>query len=111
MGTQPKPKMRASTTITRHRCGDAFDGLKRLYSVDEIPVAKGAFGYVYNARSLYDDDTLFAIKHLNIRNMTPRKVNEISMEVQILNSLDHPNIVKYYEIYEDKDSLYIVMEN
>jgi calcium-dependent protein kinase len=43
--------------------------------------------------------------------MTAAKVNKISGEVQILNSLDHPNIVKYYEIYQDKDYLYIVMEN
>lgn len=46
-----------------------------------------------------------------ISNLTPDKIEEISSEVQILNSLDHPNIVKYYEIYEDSEYLYIVMEN
>ena len=31
-------------------------------------------------------------------------------EVQILNKLDHPNIVNYFETYDDKRYLYLVME-
>mmetsp|Transcript_11972 Transcript_11972/g.13610 ORF Transcript_11972/g.13610 Transcript_11972/m.13610 type:complete len:248 (-) Transcript_11972:598-1341(-) len=78
--------------------------------MEDVPVAKGAFGRVYKACSITDEDTLFAIKHLDISSMKAKQINEISSEVQILNSLDHPNIVKYYEIYEDREALYIVME-
>lgn len=28
----------------------------------------------------------------------------------ILNTLDHPNIVKYFETYDDKKYIYLVME-
>lgn len=42
--------------------------------------------------------------------MSKSDIQEINSEVNILNELDHPNIVKYYEVYEDKKSLYIVME-
>ena len=31
-------------------------------------------------------------------------------EVAILHSLDHPNIVKYYETYNDQKYIYLVME-
>ena len=31
-------------------------------------------------------------------------------EVAILNQLDHPNIVKYYETYDDSKYIYLVME-
>ena len=31
-------------------------------------------------------------------------------EVGILNQLDHPNIVKYYETYDDQKYIYLVME-
>ena len=31
-------------------------------------------------------------------------------EVAILNQLDHPNIVKYYETYDDQKYIYLVME-
>ena len=35
----------------------------------------------------------------------------IKQEVAILHRLDHPNIVKYYETYDDKRFLYLVMEH
>jgi len=31
-------------------------------------------------------------------------------ELKILSTLDHPNIVKYYEHYEDTQYMYLVME-
>ena len=31
-------------------------------------------------------------------------------EVNILRKLDHPNIVKLYELYEDKKNYYLLME-
>jgi calcium-dependent protein kinase len=31
-------------------------------------------------------------------------------EVKILNKLDHPNICKYFETYDDKQYIYLVME-
>ena len=38
-------------------------------------------------------------------------MDSIYQEVAILNRLDHPNIVKYYETYEDAHSyIYLVME-
>lgn len=34
----------------------------------------------------------------------------IKQEIAILSEMDHPNIVKYIESYEDDKYLYIVME-
>jgi calcium-dependent protein kinase len=34
----------------------------------------------------------------------------LHQEVAILQTLDHPNIVKYYETYEDEKFIYLVME-
>lgn len=31
-------------------------------------------------------------------------------EVKVLNTLDHPNIVKYFETYDDQKYIYLVME-
>ena len=31
-------------------------------------------------------------------------------EIATLNTLDHPNIVKYYETYNDQKYIYLVME-
>ena len=37
-------------------------------------------------------------------------VNEIFDEIEVLKNLDHPNIIKYIETFENKDYLYIVTE-
>ena len=37
-------------------------------------------------------------------------LDAIMEEVQILTKLDHPNIVKYYETYNDEKYIYLVME-
>lgn len=37
-------------------------------------------------------------------------MNVIMDEVQTLNKLDHPNIIKYYESYNDRNFIYLVME-
>lgn len=39
------------------------------------------------------------------------ELEAIKSEVQILNTLDHPNIVKYYETYDDPKNIYLVMEH
>ena len=31
-------------------------------------------------------------------------------ELEIMKSLDHPNIIKFYEVYEDQTYFHLVME-
>lgn len=37
-------------------------------------------------------------------------IDQIKEEITILSKVDHPNIVKYYETYDDPKYMYIVME-
>ena len=34
----------------------------------------------------------------------------LEAEVQILKNLDHPNVIKFYEYFEDENDVYIVTE-
>jgi calcium/calmodulin-dependent protein kinase I len=34
----------------------------------------------------------------------------LQTEVDILSQIDHPNVVKLYEIFDDKDCMYLVLE-
>ena len=43
-------------------------------------------------------------------NLKQSQLDLIREEISILSILDHPNIVKYVESYEDKRYMYIVME-
>ena len=50
-----------------------------------------------------------AIKVLNKAKLKDN-IAAIKEEVRILTKLDHPNIVKYYETYDDIKYMYLVME-
>jgi calcium-dependent protein kinase len=45
------------------------------------------------------------------KNKLQDHLKQIKEEVAILTKLDHPNIVKYYETYDDVKYIYLVMEN
>ena len=42
--------------------------------------------------------------------MHQEELNDIKQEVMMLQNLDHPHIVKYYESYDDSKYFYLVME-
>ena len=73
-------------------------------------VGSGAFGKV----RLYVDKQCqsfrFAIKTIKKDLFNQYHIQSIKREIDILRSLDHPNIVKYFETYEDQHYLHIVME-
>ena len=50
-----------------------------------------------------------AIKVLD-KHKLAENIECIMEEVEILNKLDHPNIVKYFETYNDTKYIYLVME-
>lgn len=52
----------------------------------------------------------FVVKHLNLAGMSSRQRHDAHNEINILQKLHHPNIVRYVEYYEEHPHLYIVME-
>ena len=73
-------------------------------------IGSGAFGKV---RLYLDRDSKtfkYAIKTIKKNIFKKHSIESIKREVDILRSLDHPNIVKYFETYEDECYLHIVME-
>ena len=76
---------------------------------DTKVLGAGAFGKVFLSESLADPTFRVAIKVINKAKLG-RKINDLKEEVEILHKLDHPNIVKYYETYDDVKYMYLVME-
>lgn len=81
---------------------------KGMYSLDKKPIGKGQFVKVYKGLSTYEEGLQVAVKAFNKKLMTPEDIQAVKNEVDILITLDHPNIVKYYEWYENKKYLYVV---
>ena len=76
---------------------------------DTKVLGAGAFGKVFLSESIANPSFKVAIKVINKAKLG-RRIEDIKHEVAILNKLDHPNIVKYYETYDDVKYMYFVME-
>ena len=85
-----------------------FD-IHRRYHFQRV-INHGSFGEV----KLYSDRIFsgreFAIKCISKVRLKPSKIHQIKNEIEILSSLDHPNIVTYFCTVEDKKNYYILME-
>jgi serine/threonine protein kinase len=69
----------------------------------------GAFGSVFKTSNIHNPNHHVAIKVLD-KNKLENTIDCIMEEVAILHCLDHPNICKYYETYDDNKYIYLVME-
>ena len=65
---------------------------------------------MFLAHNRQNPDHKVAIKVISKAKLSRLEIEAIREEVAILSTLDHPNIVKYYETYDDVKYLYLVME-
>ena len=72
-------------------------------------LGKGSYATVYTVLS-HVDSKIYAMKKMDLNHLKPRQQNECYKEVSILRKLNHPNIIKYYSSFLEKDCLYIIME-
>ena len=84
--------------------------LKKQYQIDYKPLGEGSLGKVFQAHNRSDPTHLVAIKVINKLGMDKEDLLSISREVSIMQQVDHPNIVKYYETYDDTKYIYLCME-
>ncbi|TMW64702.1 hypothetical protein Poli38472_011582 [Pythium oligandrum] len=57
------------------------------------------------------DGSRFAVKCINKSALNPKDRSNLVQEINILKELDHPNIIKLFDVYEDdRDMCYLVME-
>ena len=86
-----------------HREGDIF----KDYEIEDNPIGEGGFGAVYKG---YERETraLRAIKKIPLAKIM--NYQSIINEVTALKNLDHPNIIKLYEVYEDSECIFLVQE-
>ena len=72
-------------------------------------IGKGNFARVMLARHLVTNNEV-AIKIIDKTQLNPNSLEKLFREVSIMKILQHPNIVKLYEVIETDKTLYLVME-
>ena len=81
------------------------DNIKNYYEISSIVLGRGGSSYIYLSRK---GENRFAIKQI-IKGGNA-KPEELLREAQISLSLNHDHIIKFYEIFEDFNFIYFVME-
>ena len=77
-------------------------------------LGQGAFGSVYKVRRKNSGirEIIRALKEISkeaLKNNMESE-EELKNEIEVLKNLDHPNIMKIYEYYEDENYIYIINE-
>ena len=83
---------------------------RKLYKIGSKKLGRGAFGTVFRGKSIVNPDLHVAIKAFKKKDLVSDNMRAIEGEIKNLRSLDHPNIVKYYEAVEDSKNIFIVTE-
>ena len=102
--THNKFSRQTSQGFVRKRDGKLID----YYRVGK-QLGKGAYGSVHRVVNIETGETR-AVKVISKAEMHPDEIITLYNEMNILRNLDHPNIVKIYEYFEDEKRFYIVME-
>eukprot|EP00930_Biecheleria_cincta_P071180 TRINITY_DN58700_c0_g1_i1.p1 TRINITY_DN58700_c0_g1~~TRINITY_DN58700_c0_g1_i1.p1 ORF type:complete len:636 (+),score=98.98 TRINITY_DN58700_c0_g1_i1:95-2002(+) len=79
-----------------------------FYDVDSLVLGKGTYGVVKRATIRFTGAQR-AIKFIS-KEASKETMGNLKSEIDICKMLDHPNVVKLYEVFEDAEHLYLVME-
>lgn len=82
--------------------------IRKKYDLKET-IGTGAFSEVLLAEDKADRGKFFAVKCIDRMGLVGKE-ESLDNEIQVLRRLDHPNIVRLSDVFEDKSYVYLVME-
>ncbi|ESU41721.1 Serine/threonine protein kinase [Giardia duodenalis] len=77
-----------------------------LHELMENELSEGSYGTVYSLRGFPG----LAVKEIRIDGQNKNVTRAISFEIAVLIKLSHPNIIRYHQVIEDGDFIYIIMD-
>ncbi|CAD8051705.1 unnamed protein product [Paramecium primaurelia] len=107
---QPKGmnKIVAMQTTNRDYIFTSTADIHKIFSFGKV-LGIGAFGKVLTARRRNNNDKQFAIKMIDKKTVKGREAM-LANEIYVLQRLDHPNIIKFHEVYQSELYFYICMD-
>jgi len=84
------------------------ENIEEFYKVEDL-LGEGSFSTVHEAINLKTNERV-AIKKVKKSTLGSEEALCLENEVTILSQIDHPNIVKCREVFEDTDNIFIVLD-
>lgn len=78
-----------------------------FYDLDKKKLGEGSYGYVCKGKNKATN-AIRAVKTIAKGKM--KNIERFKQEIAIMKMMDHPNIIKLYESFEDLRNIYLVME-
>ncbi|CAD8181434.1 unnamed protein product [Paramecium pentaurelia] len=108
-----KKKLTVSSIGTVKLGADVFVNLKqgsihKYYTTGEV-LGQGAYGKVWKVTHK-NTGMIRAMKQLKKSSLIVEEEQRLFAEMNILKNLDHPHIVKLYELYQDQQNYYLITE-
>lgn len=87
-----------------------LDNFHEAFAVSKM-IGKGSFAKVYQAIKKENNAT-YAIKAFSKAYMSQQSkgIESLLNEIKVMRKLNHPNIVKLYEVHETTNSVYFVLD-
>ena len=85
------------------------EDIYKFYEFDERELGRGHFGVVYRAVLKNQREKEYAVKSIK-KSKLKGDISGLRNELSMLRNLDHPNIIQFYEIYQDPERYYFVLE-
>lgn len=85
------------------------NNITKDYDIETSITGKGGFSEVRKAIHLHTNE-LRAVKIIYKKNWSKKQQKKILREIDVLRQLDHPNIIRIFEYFEDDKFIYLVME-
>lgn len=73
-------------------------------------LGKGAFGRVVLGTNKTIADKFAAVKIMSKDSMSPEDMTAARREIDIMRKLQHRNIVQFYDVFDENNNLYVIIE-
>ena len=94
----------------RKKYENSIDEMVKLFTITDTVLGVGSFGRVVLAESNINSEYKFAVKIMAKECMNAEETKNFRDIWDYVKALDHPNILKFYALYENEINFYLVME-
>jgi serine/threonine protein kinase len=72
-------------------------------------IGRGSFSNVFKANHT-KTNIFYAIKSIKTKNLSQKIIENLNSEIEILSNINHPNIIKIYDIIKTEDHIHLVLD-